>query len=89
MLLLGEQLFILLRRHSVFSLECPEETGIIFESTQQIRFADVRVAKNCSLTHREAFFHYILVDRQTKILFENVRNMVLAHIEFPGKPIQC
>ena len=78
----------LFRGNAVFFLKGAVKTGIIPETERRVYNGDTFLAKQCLAAERKSFFHDILVDGYAEIFFENMRDMIFAHIEYLSKSFQ-
>ena len=77
------------RRQTVFFAECPVEAGVIAESVLLEQNVERKAGQNCIFAGVQALFQYVLMERDSHVILEYMRNMVLAYKEKCGKAIQA
>ena len=72
-------------RKPIRLLKRPIETGIILKPAGKTGFANGDAALDLSADRGKAFFCQILIKAEARVFLEQVRNVGLAQVEFPGK----
>ena len=80
---------VFFRGYSIFFFESTEKAGVIFKAILWKNAADRFAGEDSLPAGMEPFLQYILMQRNTHIIFENVSNMVFTYIKIGSDLFQA